>query len=38
MKPYNYNVHTNYVTTKHMFSDMKRYDWLTGETATVGGC
>ena len=23
VKPYNYLVHTNYVTTKHMFSDME---------------
>ena len=38
VKPYNYLVHTNDVTTKHMFSDMEWYDWLTGQTATVGEC
>ena len=29
MKPYNYVIHTNDAITKHMFSDMERYDWLT---------
>ena len=39
MKPYNYIVHTNDVTTKkHMFRDMEWYNWLTGWMAAVGGC
>ena len=36
MKPYNYVVHTNDAITKHMFSDMERYHWLTCGVATVG--
>ena len=38
MKPYNYVVYTNDAITKHMFSDMERYDWLTYPVATVGNC
>ena len=29
VKPYNYIVHTNDAITKHMFSDMEQYHWLT---------
>ena len=38
MKPYNYVVHTNDVITKHMFSDMEQYDWLTCQVGTVVRC
>ena len=38
VKPYNYAVHTNDAITKHMLSDMKWYDWLTGQVVAVGRC
>ena len=38
VKPYNYAVDTNDTITKHMLSDMKWYDWLTGQVVAVGRC
>ena len=36
MKLYNYVVYTNDAITKHMFSDMERYDWLTCLSGNCG--